>query len=67
MTRETDDTLFEISILADNAKNILSVAEQSQEADELSAGMRSILWVTIDYLHKIVQMAESAEKNEALE
>lgn len=67
MTRQTDDILFEIGVLADNAKNILAMAEQSQEADELSASMRSCLWVGIDYLHKIVKMAESAEKDEALE
>jgi hypothetical protein len=62
-----DDVLFDISILADNAKNILSMAEQSDEAEKLSAGFQSILWITLDYLHKIVEMAESADKEKALE
>lgn len=67
MTRQTNDTLFEISILADNAKNILAIVDQSKEADELSDMMKSCLWVAIDYLHKIVDIAETAEKKEALD
>ena len=62
MNNRPSDVFDEISVIADNAKNILAMAEQSQEADELSAYMRSCLYVGIDYLHKIVEMAESAEK-----
>lgn len=67
MTRQTDDALFEISVLADNAKHILHMAEQSKEVDKLSEGFQSVLWVVGDYLHRISEMAESTERSEALE
>ena len=41
--------------------------EQSLEADTLSENFHSVLWVAADYLHRIVEMAESAEKSEVIE
>lgn len=67
MKRQTDNVLFEISVMADNAKNLLGMMEQSLEADTLSENFHSVLWVAADYLHRIVEMAESAEKSEVIE
>lgn len=67
MTKQTEAALFDISVLADNAKNILHMVENSGEMDELGKGFKSIIYVTLDYLHRIVQLAESAEKEEVLE
>jgi hypothetical protein len=62
MTRQTSDVLMDIEVIAEQAKNALGVVDQSKETEQLSVGVRSIIWICVDYLHKISVMAQEAQK-----
>lgn len=55
--------LTTISVMAADAKNILAMADQTQEAAELHPSIGAAIRVGIEYLHQIEQLADSFEKS----
>lgn len=51
-----DKALFNISVLAEQAKNLIGTVEETGDT-----GRDAILFITVDYLHRIQAMAESLE------
>lgn len=54
-----DTILTRISVMAADAKNILAMADQSQEAAELHPSIGATIRVGIEYLCQIEQLADS--------
>ncbi len=65
MTRTIEEVLMEIEVKAEKVRDALVLMEDSAEADTISDGFRSILWICADYMHDIKNMAHEAQ-NESL-
>ena len=59
--RKADTILTTISVMACDAKNILAMADQTQEAAELHPSIGAAIRVGIEYLHQIEQLADSLD------
>ena len=59
--RKADTILTSISVMAADAKNILVMADQTQEAAELHPSIGAAIRVGIEYLHQIEQLADSLD------
>lgn len=57
--RKADTILTHISVMAGDAKNILAMADQTQEAAELHPSIGAAIRVGIEYLCQIEQLADS--------
>lgn len=56
-----DTILTTISVMAGDAKNVLTMADQTQEAAELHPSIGAAIRVGIEYLHQIEQLADSLD------
>lgn len=56
---EVDTILTHISVMAADAKNVLAMTDQTQEAAELHPSIGAAIRVGIEYLHQIEQLADS--------
>lgn len=56
-----DTILTTISVMAGDAKNVLTMVDQTQEAAELHPSIGAAIRVGIEYLHQIEQLADSLD------